>query len=226
MVGREQTMRLRSIFWMIFLIWGAVLFGVLVISKLITPFEQVTSKFNIVEQIFYALVLAPYPALLVFWALKKSKNAYAFHRMLLHGATIGLLVFVLQIMLFILTQTSTNLILPIGSNLFDTALAKQVAVYSQVPMLSHFLAIFLFTAAFASRLTAPGGSIQRTMVLGVILYIPYLAGFYFCHILWHEHLLAIFMPPNSVNIWMLFVHWIPTLYFLALTYLCSVIPKK
>ena len=47
--------------------------------------------------------------------------------MLLHGAAMGLLVFVLQIMLFILTQTSTNMILPVGSNLFDTALAKQVA---------------------------------------------------------------------------------------------------
>jgi len=208
------------------MIWSAVLFGLLVLTKLITPFADVSSKFNYVEQIFYAIVLAPYPAFLVFWALKKSLNAYAFHRMLLTGATMGLLVFVLQIMLFILTQTSTLLELPIGSNLFDTELAKQVAVYSQIPMLSHFLAIFLFTAAYASRLTRPGGSIRKTVVIGLLLYLPYLAGFYFCHILWQGHLLAIFMPPNSVNIWMLFVHWIPTLYFLALTYLCSVIRRK
>ena len=219
-------MRARSLFWAIFLIWSAILFGLLVLTKLVTPFADISSKFNYVEQIFYALVLAPYPAFLVFWALKKSLNAYAFHRMLLTGAAMSLLVFVLQIMLFILTQTSTALELPAASNLFDTELAKQVAVYSQIPMLSHFLAIFLFTAAYASGQTKPGSSIRKPVVIGLLLYLPYVVGFYFCHILWQGHLLAIFLPPNSVNIWMLFVHWIPTLYFLALTYLCTVIRRK
>lgn len=219
-------MRARSLFWIIFLIWSAVLFGLLALTKLVTPFAEVTSKFNFVEQIFYALILAPYPAFLVFWALKKSLNAYAFHRMLLTGAAMGLLVFVLQIMLFILAQTSIALELPAGSNLFDTEMAKQVAIYSQIPMLSHFLAVFLFTSAYASRLTMPGGSIRKAVTTGILLYLPYLVGFYFCHILWHDNLLAIFMPPNTVNLWMLFVHWLPTLYFLALTYLCSVIRRK
>jgi len=216
----------RRLFWIIFLLWGGALFTILYFSRLITPFNQVSTGINYNEQMFYALVLAAYPAFLVFWISKKCDQALAFQRILLCGAAKALVVFLFQIVAFIAFEISTEISVPGVSNLYNADLARQVSAFSRIPILSHFVAIYLFLGVYVSRTVTPGGRQMSAVLIGLIYYIPYLVGFVFCHILWQSTLMTFLVPPHKVNLILLFAHWFPTIYFLILTYIYSMIPKK
>lgn len=216
----------RHKFWIIFLVWTLIIFAALILSRLVMPFSQVSEDISYYEQALYALVISSYPAFLYYWTSKKCENALAFQRLLLAGASKILIIFGLQILVFILFEITTNINLPVGSLLYDTDMARQISTYSRIPMLSQFIAVVLFLAAFISKTVSPGDNRAPVILKGILFYIPYLAGFVLCHMLWKSYLLGILLPPNKVNLFLLFIHWLPTVYFLALTYTYSVIPKK
>jgi hypothetical protein len=216
----------RKVFWIIFLLWGGALFTLLYFGKLITPFDQVSIGINYNEQIFYALVLAPYPAFLVFWTLRKYDKALAFQRILLCGAPRALVIFILQLATLVAFEISSKISIPDVSNLYNADLASQVSAFSRIPILSHFVAIYLFLGTYIARSVTPGGKRLSVILIGLAFYLPYLAGFVICHTLWQSTLMTFLVPPHKVNLFLLFVHWFPTVYFLMLTYIYSMIPKK
>jgi len=216
----------RDKFWIIFLVWGIILFGALIFTRFVTPFAKVTEGINYYEQALYALILAPYPAFLVYWTNRRCENPLAFRRLLLEVAPKILIIFTLQILAFVLFEILGKINLPVGSQLYDISLAKQISTYSRIPLLSHFIGMFLFLAAYISKTAAPGAKPAPIMAFGLLFYLPYLVGFVLCHMLWKSYLLSLLLPPNKVNLFLLFVHWLPTVYFLALTYTYSVMHKK
>jgi len=216
----------RKLFWFVFLFWSGALFALLYFGKLITPFDQVSPGINYFEQIFYALVLAPYPAFLIFWTSRKCDKALAFQRILLCGAPRALVIFILQIATFIAFEISTEISIPEMSILYNADLAKQVSAFSRIPILSHFVAIYLFLGTYVARRVTPGDKRLTIVLIGIAFYLPYLAGFVISHTLWQSTLMTFLIPPHKVNMFLLFVHWLPTVYFLMLTYIYSMIPKK
>jgi hypothetical protein len=216
----------RHKFWIIFLLWSLIIFAALVLTRWVMPFAKVSEGISYYEQALYALILSPYPAFLYYWIGKKCENALAFRRLLMAGATKILIIFGLQILAFILFEITSEIELPVGSMLYDTDMARQISTYSRIPLLSQFIAVVLFLAAQISKSAAPGDKRAPVLVKGLLFYIPYLVGFVLCHMLWKSYLLGLLLPPNKVNLFLLFVHWLPTVYFLALTYTYSVIPKK
>ncbi|HEQ99650.1 MAG TPA: hypothetical protein ENO22_09955 [candidate division Zixibacteria bacterium] len=219
-------MRARSIFWIILIIWSGALFALLYFTELIAPFGDLLPKKSVLEQLFYALVLGPYPAFLVYMTIRKSEKTLAFQRLLLSSASYALVIFILQIMLFVLDEAAVNLILPAESNLYNAALADQISAYSRVPILSQFLAILLFIGAYVSKSVKPGDDIGRHVAIGLIYYVPYLLGFYLAHMAWQSYFAGLLIPPNKINLLLVFIHWIPTVYFLVLTYIYSIKSKK
>jgi hypothetical protein len=219
-------MKERGIFWLIMIPWAGIIFCTLFFTKIITPFTHLSESLSIVEQTFYALILAPYPAFLVYMALKRINTALSFQRLLLGIASLALLIFVLQIMLFVLFEVSLKIHLPEGSNLFNSDLAHQIAAYSRIPMLSQFVAIVLFLGAYVTKSIKPGDNPGKPILTGLIFYIPYLVGFYLTHLAWNGYFIKLLVPPNRINLLLVFIHWLPTIYFLALTYIYSVKQKK
>ena len=222
----EFAMNARSIFWIILILWAGGLFALLYFTGIISPFGDLIPEKSILEQVFYSLVLAPYPAFLVYMTMRKSEQTLAFQRLLLSSASYALIVFVLQIMIFILDEASISLILPATSNLYNAALADQISAYSRVPILSQFLAILLFVGAYVAKSVKPGDDIGRPVAIGLIYYIPYLIGFYLTHLAWQSYFATLLEPPNKINLLLVFIHWIPTVYFLILTYIYSIKSKK
>ncbi len=216
----------RNIFWIILILWGGALFGLLVMTKAVTPFRDISAEFNLIEQAFYALVLAVFPAFLVYFALKRAENLLSFLRLMGTGASLGLVVFVLQIMLFVLSERSVDMELPSESNLFDTDVAGQIATFSRMPIVSHFVAMFLFLGAYCSRTVGAGDNIYKSVAIGLVYYSVYVCLFIGINIWWHSYMYDLLLPPNEINLIMLFVHWIPTVYFLVLTYIYSIIGKN
>jgi hypothetical protein len=219
-------MKERGIFWLILIPWAGIIFCTLYFTKIITPFTHLSETLSIVEQAFYALVLAPYPAFLAFMTIKRTNVALSFQRLLLESGSLAALIFVLQIMLFILFEASLKIKLPEGSNLFNSDLAHQIAAYSRIPMLSQFVAIFLFLGAYVSKSVKPGDDPGKPILVGLLFYIPYLVGFYLTHLAWNGYFTKLLVPPNRINLFLVFIHWLPTIYFLALTYIYSVKQKK
>lgn len=219
-------MRARSIFWILMVVWSGALFILLYFTELITPFGELVPEKSVLEQVFYALVIGPYPAFLVFMTMRKSEKTLAFQRLLLSSASYALIIFILQIMIFVLDEASIHLILPPTSNLYNAALADQISAYSRVPILSQFLAMLLFIGAYVSKSVKPGDDIGKPVAIGLIYYIPYLVGFYFTHLAWQSYFAKLLVPPNKINLLLVFIHWIPTVYFLVLTYIYSIKSKK
>lgn len=216
----------RHIFWLIVVVWGAALFGILVGTRMLTPYVDIGDGFHLLEQALYAMVLAPYPAFLVFCLVRRSQRTLSFQRLVISGAAAGFLIFAVQIALFVLFELEIELVLPPDSNLYDTKLLSQVTTFSRVPMMSHYIAYLLFVGAFSNRMVKPGEDVTPQLIKGLTFYIVYLVGFFFCHMWWQYLLNETVFPPNKVNLVMLFVHWLPTAYFLALTYLYSVKQKE
>jgi hypothetical protein len=219
-------MKERGIFWLILVPWAGIIFCTLFFTKIITPFTHLSETLSIIEQAFYALVLGPYPAFLAYMTVKRTNVALSFQRLLLESGSLAVLIFVLQIMLFVLFEASLKIQLPEGSNLFNSDLAHQIAAYSRIPMLSQFVAIFLFLGAYVSKSVKPGDDPGKPILAGLLFYIPYLVGFYLTHLAWTGYFTKLLVPPNRINLFLVFIHWLPTIYFLALTYIYSVKQKK
>jgi len=216
----------RNIFWLILIVWGGILFGLLVLTRAVTPFRGLMSGMSLIEQAFYALVLAAMPAFLVYFSLKRASNLLSFLRLMAIGASLGIVVFVFQIMLFVLAEISINMELPADSNLLSTEVAGQVATFSRMPIISHFVAIFLFLGAYCSKVVGPGENIYKSVAFGLIYYAVYICLFIGINIWWHSYMYDLLLPPNEINFFMLFLHWIPTVYFLVLTYIYSIMGKN
>ena len=219
-------MRVRSLFWIILFVWTGLLFVLLFFSELIAPFGNLIAEKSVLEQVFYALVLSPYPAFLVYMTLRKSHKGLSFQRLLLSSASYALIIFVLQIMLFVLDEASINLILPASSNLYSAELADQISAYSRVPILSQFVAMILFIGAYVAKSVKAGDETGKHITVGLIFYLPYLIGFYLTHLAWQSYFSTLLIPPNKINLLLVFVHWIPSVYFLVLTYIYSIKRKK
>lgn len=219
-------MKERGIFWLILIPWAGILFCTLYFTRIVTPFTNLSSSLNVLEQVFYALVLAPYPAFLAYMILRKINAALSFQRLLLNVASKALLIFILQIMIFALFEASVKITLPPASNLFNSDLAHQIAAYSRIPILSQFVAIILFLGAYVTKSVKPGDSPGKAIAIGLIFYVPYMVGFYLTHLAWNGYFTKLLVPPNRINLFLVFIHWLPTVYFLALTYIYSVKQKK
>jgi len=104
--------------------------------------------------------------------------------------------------------------------------ASQVATYSRIPLLSQFFVFYLFIAAYVTKTVAPGDPYHPQIVRGLMFYAAYLVGFSLCNQLWQKYFIQVIYPPHDFNYFMLFVNWLPTVYFLALTYFYSLRQKK
>jgi hypothetical protein len=201
-----------------------LLFGVLhAVTPAVTAPFAVSADSAFWDWMFVVSVLASSWALWLSMVRQRSRQSLGLWRILKENLGSASIFFLITAMVFVLSATSLELVIPAESTLIDGRNTAQIVTFCRVPILSHPLALYILITACAYKIVRTSGDYRKGVLSAGIVLLVYFFVMYGCMLSFKTLLHDLLVHPNDTHILIMFIFWIPTFVFAAVAYVIYVL---